>query len=405
VIRYKGAHRPLQEIARTLNVDAILEGSISHTGDKVHMNLQLIRADTDAHLWADSYDRGANDVVTLPEEAARVIAERLHSTSAAAAAPARPIRPDAHDAYLRAQYFWYAGQFRDAIGAFDQAIALQPDYAAAWARLADSYLEGIADSQIDPVGALPKEEAAINKALELDPLLPEAHLAMGEFLIWNRWEWQRGDQEVLRAIELNAQYTQAVHLHAMVLAALNRPLEGVATQKRASAIDPIARPWALPRAFLWARDYDAALNDALPKIKADPNIKQLDLIIYRIYRARGDEKEAGAYLMRWLKLTRDEKAFAGFERAFEKNGYRGAVEMELDETQRDARTHYVSPFFQATLSGEVGDREKALTYLEQGFRVRDVNMYTIACDPEFDFLHREPRFQAIVKAIGLEPPK
>ena len=99
------------------------------------------------------------------------------------------------------------------------------------------------------------------------------------------------------------------------------------------------------------------------------------------------------------------KAFAGFERAFEKNGYRGAVEMELDETQRDARTHYVSPFFQATLSGEVGDREKALTYLEQGFRVRDVNMYTIACDPEFDFLNREPRFQAIVKAIGLEPPK
>jgi TolB-like protein/DNA-binding winged helix-turn-helix (wHTH) protein len=405
VMQYKGAHRPLPAIARALNVDAILEGSISRTGGKVHMNLQLIRADTDAHFWAESYNRSANDAVTLTDEAARSIAERLHSVSAGSVAPARTIRPDAFDAYLRGQYFWYAGQNRDAIREFDQAIAFQPDYAAAWAGVADSYLVGTSDSQIDPVEALPKEEAAANKALELDPLLPEAHLAMGEFLAINRWEWERGDKEILRAIELNPQFTQAVHFHAMMLATMNRPLEGVAMQKRASAIDPIARPWALPRAFLWARDYDAALNDALAKAKADPNIDSLNFVIYRIYRARGNQKEAGTYLMKFLKLTRDEKAIGAFERAFERSGYRGVVEMELEERERYARAHYVSPFNQATLSGELGDRDKALTYLEQAFRIHDVNLYTVTCDPEFDFIHGEPRFQAIVKAIGLEPPK
>jgi TolB-like protein/DNA-binding winged helix-turn-helix (wHTH) protein len=405
VMQYKGAHRPLPEIARALNVDAILEGSISRTGGKVHMNLQLIRADTDAHFWAESYNRSANDAVTLTDEAARSIAERLHSASAGSMAPGRTIRPDAYDAYLRGQYFWYAGKTRDAIREFDQAIAFQPDYAAAWAGVADSYLVGISDSQIDPLEALPKEEAAAHKALELDPLLPEAHLAMGEFLALSRWEWERGDKEILRAIELNPQFTQAVHFQAMMLATMNRPLEGVAMQKRASAIDPIARPWALPRAFLWARDYDAALNDALAKAKADPNIDGLDFVIYRIYRARGNQKEAGTYLMKFLKLTRDEKAIAAYERAFERSGYRGVLEMELEESEGFARAHYVSPFNQATLSGELDDRDKALTYLEQAFRIHDVNLYTVTCDPEFDFLHGEPRFQAVVKAIGLEPPK
>ena len=404
VMQYKGARRPLPEIARTLNVDAILEGSISRTSGKVHMNLQLIRADSDAHLWAESYDRSANDAVTLADQAARAIAERLHSASAAPKAPARTIRPDAHDAYLRGQYFWYAGQNREAIKEFNQAIALQPDYAAAWAGVADSYLQGTANSQFDPIEALPAEEEAANKALELDPLLPKAHLAMGEFLATNRWEWERGDQEILRAIELNPQFTQAVHFQAMMLATMNRPLEGVAMQKRASAIDPVARPWALPRAFLWARDYDAALNDALIKLTADPGVDGLNFIVSRIYQAKGMEKEAGTYLMKYLKLTRNEKAAAAFERAFEKSGYRGVVEMELEETERDARAHYISPFNQAALSGELGDREKSLTYLERAFRVHDVNLYTVTCDPEFDFLHGEPRFQAIVKAIGLEPP-
>jgi len=404
VMQYKGARRPLPEIARTLNVDAILEGSISRTSGKVHMNLQLIRADSDAHLWAESYDRSANDAVTLADQAARAIAERLHNASAAPKAPARTIRPDAHDAYLRGQYFWYAGQNREAIKEFNQAIALQPDYAGAWAGVADSYLQGTATSQFDPIEALPAEEEAANKALELDPLLPEAHLAMGEFLATNRWEWERGNQEILRAIELNPQFTQAVHFQAMMLATMNRPLEGVAMQKRASAIDPVARPWALPRAFLWARDYDAALNDALAKLEADPNIDYLNFMTYRIYRARGNQKEAGTYLMKFLKLTRNEKAVAAFERAFEKSGYRGVVEMELEETERDARAHYISPFNQAVLSGELGDREKSLTYLEQAFRVHDVNLYTVTCDPELDFLHGEPRFQAIVKGIGLKPP-
>ncbi len=402
VMQFKGAHRPLQEIARALNVDGILEGSISRANGNVHMNLQLIRADTDAHVWAESYDRAANDAVALPDEAAREIAGKLKSPSPAPAAE-RLINSDAHDAYLRGQYLWYQGRCRDAINEFNLAISLQPDYAAAWAGLSSSYGQATSNSEMDPVEALPKGEAAAVRALKLDPSLAEAHLSMGISLIAYHWDFVRGDQEILKAMELDPRFTQAFHFHAMILAATNRQAEGIEMQKKASELDPIARPWALPRAYLWAKDYDAALNDALPKLKAAPDVDGLNFVVSRIYRAKGMEKEAGPYLLKWLLHSSGKDAAPEIDRAYYKGGYRGLVAFELDQVEKKSRTQYTSPFEKATLNAELGNREKALSFLEQSFRIHDAEMIWIQCDPEFDFLHSEPRFRSIIKGMGLSP--
>ena len=402
VMQYKGAHTPLGDIARALNVNAILEGSISRTNGNVHMNLQLIRADTDTHLWAESYDRSSDAVVTLPGQAARDIASKLKRLSGAPAAE-RSINPAAHDAYLRGQYLWYAGRSTDAIKEFNLAISLQPDYAAAWSGLSSSYGQATGASEMNPADGLPKAEAAAAKALELDPSLADAHLTMGISLLVFHWDFVRGDQEIRKAMELDPQFTQAFHFHAMVLAAMSRPVEGVEVQKKASELDPIARPWALPRAYLWAKDYDAALNDALTKLKADPDVVGLNLIVFRIYEAKRMEKEAGQYLLKFFLLSSGKDVAPEIERAYHQGGYRALVALQLSQVEKTSKTQYMSPFNNATLNAELGNREKALSLLEQSFRIHDPGIIWIQCEPEFDFLHSEPRFRAIIRSMGLPP--
>jgi TolB-like protein/DNA-binding winged helix-turn-helix (wHTH) protein len=170
-MQYKGAHRPLREIAQTLGVDGIVEGSVERTNDKVHMTLQLIHGQSDTHLWAESYDRNANDVVSLPDEAAMAIAKKTNSTVAQPAL-ARYVNPEAHDAYLHGRYLWFGGRNDEAEKYFQKAVALQPDYALAWSGVADYYLAGMVGGDTDPREARQPAEAAAQKAVELDDSLP-----------------------------------------------------------------------------------------------------------------------------------------------------------------------------------------------------------------------------------------
>jgi TolB-like protein len=231
VMQYKGAHRPLPEIARALNVDGILEGSISRTPDKVHLTLQLIRADTDTHLWAESYDRDANDVVSLPQEAALTIAKRLNSAATPTAAP-RYVNPEAHDAYLHGHYLWYADQNEKSFEYFKKATELQPDYAPGWAGLSDYYGAGMVDGLLDPATSRTPEEGAAIKAVQLDDSLPEAHLALCAAYLVVHWDWTRSDPECQRAIQLDPEFAEAHHFRAKIFAALNRHPEAIEEQKK-----------------------------------------------------------------------------------------------------------------------------------------------------------------------------
>lgn len=162
-MQYKGTARPLPEIARALHVDGILEGSVSRSNQQVHINLQLIRADTDTHLWAESYDRDVDDLAALPEEAASTIAARLKSASPVHSA-ARYVAPEAHDAYLRGRYFWSVGRNEEAGQNFERAVGLQPDFTLGWAGVSKYYAAGAFKGDLDPLKAMPKAIAAGRKA-------------------------------------------------------------------------------------------------------------------------------------------------------------------------------------------------------------------------------------------------
>src|SRR5271168_1416533 len=241
VMQYKGAHRPLPEIARALGVDGILEGSVSRSGNNVHMTIQLINAATDSHLWAESYDRNAKDSVTLPNEAAQSIAKRLN-TAVVHPPKLSYVSPEAHDAYLRGRYIWYSGSNAEAGSYFRKATELQPDYALGWTGLAGYYGAGAIGGDLNPENAIPQTEAAANKAIELDDSLPEAHQMLSAALFL-KWDWARADQEIARAIELNPNFAEAYHLRSKMDTALGRDEEAIESEKKAMELDPFERPF------------------------------------------------------------------------------------------------------------------------------------------------------------------
>ena len=401
VMQYRRAHRPLPEIARALHADAILEGSVSRSANHVHMTLQLIRADTDSHLWADSYDRDVNDVA-LPDEAAKAIAKQLHRAVPAVKA-IRYVNPAAHDAWLHGNYLWFGDRMTESGPWFQKAIDLQPDYALAWAGLADYYGEGIATSVLDPRTSTVPEEQAAQRALELDPNLPQAHQAMGAMFLIDRWDWADADREILRAISLDPQNSELYYLRACVLQADNRNAEAIDLGKKTMELDPFLRPYVLASIYEGARQFDAALAEIRLRLEANPN--NLDLLGTEMdtLRRMGNYKEAVDVSARWQILMGDPQSAVNLRRAWDQGGARGFVRWLLNRRLPQSKVIYVSPVELASYYAQLGDKERALALLEEGYRQRATDTLWIQEDPAYDFLHSDPRFRRIVQESGVPP--
>ena len=399
VMQYRGARRPLPEIARALHVDAILEGSVSRSADQVHMTLQLIRADTDSHLWADSYERNANDVA-LPDEAAKAVAKQLHR-AVPIVKNIRYVSPAAHDAYLHGRYLWFSAHMEESGPWFRKAIDLQPDYALAWAGLADYYGEGIAGDVLDPRTSIVPEEQAAQRALELDPDLPEAHQAMGAMFLIDRWDWADADRETLRAISLSPQDGDLYYLRACVLQAVNREAEAIDLGKKAMEIDPFSRPYALASLYEYTRQFDATLAEIRLRLEANPNNPDLIGLEMEIQRRMGNYKEAVDTWAKWHILMGDPQSAVDLRRAYNRGGARGFVRWQLDRRLLQAKSHYVSPVELASYYAQLSDKERTLALLEEGYRQRATDTLWIQGDPAYDFLRADPRFRSIVQKTGV----
>jgi TolB-like protein len=377
-MQYKGVKRPLPDIARELNVDGILEGSVARTPTSVHMTVQLIYAPTDTHVWAESYDRVLSEVIFLPEELSQTIAKEV---KAAVSPPTRQhsIRPEAHDAYLQGLYFWYRGDFDHSKQYFQKAIDLQPDYAAAWAGLGDSY--GVrAGGDTPPKEAFAKNEEYSRKALELDDSVAEAHLSMAAVYFFHMWDWNRADAEASRAVELNPNLASAHHLHCYILFALERNAEALQEQKQATEIDPFAQPWHLGRAYLYLRQYDAAINE-LGARAAVQKVDAIEFILSDAYRFKGMNKEAAQHLELGFLAENDQRSTEAVRRAFDQGGYRAVAEWLLLRDQDKARKEYVSPFIFAQDYARLERNDDTLHSLEGAFQERS---------PEMVFLQKIP---------------
>jgi TolB-like protein/DNA-binding winged helix-turn-helix (wHTH) protein len=402
-MQFKDAHRSLPEIARALNVDAILEGSISRSGQQVHMTLQLIRGDTDSHLWAESYDRNTNDVAALPDHAARAISARLNSGTPPHA-NARYTKPEAHDAYLRGHYSWVVGRNEDARRYYQRAVDIQPDYALGWTGLADYYAMGALHGQVDPRQALSQAEASARKAIELDDSLPRAHATYGGMIFFNHGDGVRALSELTRATELDGQDSEDFHLHARVLCALGHYDEAIAVQKQSTAINPFEHPGAMAEIYLCTRRFDAAISDGEMRLKDFPVAADILKQLADGYHWKGMDKEAVAMLARQLSAEGNLPLAAAVRRAFQTGGYDAVVRCYLAAVEKRARTARVSTFELADLHGRLREHDETLALFEQGVNERDPLLLLLAqSDPAFDFLHADPRYRSLIQKMGLPP--
>jgi TolB-like protein/DNA-binding winged helix-turn-helix (wHTH) protein len=402
-MQYKGVNRPLRDIARELGVDGILEGSVNRSADRVHINLQLIHAPTDTHVWAQSYDRDLNGALALPQEVSQIIATRA-KIGTAPAKPQRYINPEAHDAYLHGRYLWFATyDLEQSKKYFEKAIQLQPDYAAAWDGLGDSYSAMAVSGSAAPQEAFPKAEADVRKALELDDSLPEAHNSMAAIYFFDKWDWQRADAESRRAIELNPNYAEARYIHAYILLALNRDADALEEQKRSTEIDPFERPEALGEMYNALRQYDAAISDFQLRVQAQPTNAFLHFGLSKAYWLKGMWRESEDELEKALSTSGRSKEADAYHVAFEHGGEEAVERLGVEEAKNHVAKEHVCSYELASAYAYAGQKEQALKYLETAYRERCPNMVFLTHDAVFDFVSSDPRYLDLVKKVGLIP--
>src|ERR1700733_12920302 len=403
-MQYKGVSRPLPEIAQALGVDGILEGSVNRSGNHVHVNLQLIYAPTDTHIWAKGYERDLSGAVSLPQEISQVIA----SEAKVASAPARPrryVNPEAHDAYLRGRYLWIAGNNGESRKYFEQAIQLQPDYAAAWAGIADS----IGQAGPSGVGAaaarevMDQQEAAARKAVELDDSSADAHHSMAAVYLFDKWDWQRADAESRRSLELDPNFSEAHHLRSYILLAMNRQEEALREQKRATEIDPYLRPWALGRAYYYVRQYDASIQEFRMRAQAGTAALWVHSFLSKVYGFKGMEKESEQELEEDARITFGEKAAAGIRRTYERGGRKAVLQLQLSYLKTRSRKENVSLLELAEAYAALGMKDETFQQLGDAYLQHSMDLVFLQDEPVFDFLHSDERYRALVTKIGLTP--
>jgi TolB-like protein len=401
-MQYKGARRPLPEIARELGVDGVLEGSLSRSGNRVHLTVQLIRAASDAHVWAESYDRDFGDALSLPSELSRAIAREVNAATGSVE-PLRHVRPEAHDAYLHGRYFWFSEDYGRSQEYFEKAIQLQPDYAPAWSGLADAYVVRAVAAMVPARNVADRTRDAAHRAVELDDTLPEAHNALAALHLFIDWDWASADAESLRAIALNPRFAEARHLHNYVLTALNRPAEALEEQRRSTELDPFARPWALGYALIHARQFDAAVSELRLRAEAQPHDIVTRFILSDAYWFKQSWAQSAEEKQRGLLALGDETSAAAVRRLFESGGARAVAEWELEGARARARQGYVSPWNLALRCARLKRTEQTLGFLDGAYREHSARLVYLQAEPEFDFLHDDERYRALVRRIGLPP--
>ncbi len=403
-LRFKGVQRPVKDIARELGVDGILEGSVERSGNRVHMTVQLIHAPSDTHLWAESYDRNLSEAFSLPSDLSRTIAKEVNT----AISPAKPqlrVSPEAHDAYMRGRYFWFNGSTERSQDFFQQAIQLQPDYAAAWSGLADSYTLRAVDGEVPPQTVMGKAEEAARKAIDLDGSFSDAHKARAALYLFNTWEWQSAEAESRRALELDPNNAEAHHLYSYVLFVTQRPEEALQEQKRATSLDYSLRPWALGRCYIHLRRFDDAIKELRLLAESQSNNSWVRYQLSQAYWLKGMYKESEQELESALRVGRHPEMADVYHRAFARGGEKAAALVGVNELKARARKKYLSPWeiaFESALLGDNG-KEETLKFLEAAYQERSPWIVFLQNEPVFDFLHSDPRYRALIKKIGLPP--
>ena len=408
---FKSAPDNLPQIAKQLGVMNILEGSVQKANDQVRVNVQLINAMTDAHLWADTYDRKLTDIFAVESEIAKTIADtlqaKLSGAEKIAISKTPTANPEAYELYLKGRFFWNkrtGADLRKAIGYFNQAIEKDPNYALAYSGLADSYALLSVFGVASPQNSIPQARAAAKKALELDDTLAEAHTSLGRILGPYDFEFDRSIAEFERAIRLDPNYAMAHHwLSWGPLTALARVDRAIAEGKRAVELDPLSlinNADLGGNVYLNARRYDEAMAQLRKTLEIDPRFYLTHYYLGQAFQLKGKLTEAIAEYQKAVELDDDPEALAYLGQAYARAGQRDEARKILARLTEEAKSRYVSGYAMTLMFMGLGDKEQAIDALERAYREGAGNdLFTIRVDPMLDDLRGEPRFEALAEKI------
>src|SRR5438094_3376276 len=405
---YKRAPENLPQIAKQLGVTHILEGSVQKVADQVRVNVQLINAMTDAHLWAETYDRKLTDIFAVESDIAKTIAETLQAkitgSEKKSIAKAPTANPEAYELYLKGRFFWNKRTGEDlhkAIGYFEQAIAKDPDYALAYVGSADSYLLLSSYSNISPRESLPPARAALEKALALDDSLAEAHASFGllDTLDLNLQHALVGYQ---RAIDLKPNYATAHHWLALGYATLGQFDPGIAEAKRAIELDPLSLIINADCSWIYfnARRFDEAEAQARKTLEMDSRFFLAHYYQGAALQFKGQVAQAIPEYQTAFDLNHDLYSLAMLGQAYARNRQKEEARKILARLSEEAKSHYVAPYALALVQIPLGNKDRAIEELEQAYAKGETNyLFVIKTDPLLDDLRGQPRFDTLVQKI------
>jgi TolB-like protein/DNA-binding winged helix-turn-helix (wHTH) protein/Flp pilus assembly protein TadD len=411
VMVYKGARKSLPQIARELNVDAVVEGTVLRSGDQVRITAQLIEASTDKHLWSQSYEGELRDTLALQNRVASAIADQIRINltpqEQAALKNVRVVNPEAYESYLKGRYFWNkrtADGLKVALAYFNQAIEEDPKYAQAYSGLTDTYAL-LGDWQyavMTPKEAFPKAKAAAIKALELDSMLGEAHNSLAFVLDGFDWDFDSAGKEFRRAIELSPGYATAHHWYAWHLSLLGRYDEAIAEMRKAENLDPLSLiiNADLAELLVLAHSYDESIRQSRKTIEMDPNFALAHNQLAQAYLQKHMYDEAVAELQKAVQLSGDSPTcIANLARAYVASGNRSEAVKLLGDLKKRSNPSYSNVSEIAMIYASLGNTDQAMNWLEKGYEER-FNP-GVLLRPGFDPLRSDSRFQNLAHRIGL----
>jgi len=410
VMAYKHARKPLPQIARELDVDAIVEGTVLRSGERVRITAQLIDATADKHLWSQSYEGELKDTLALQNQVAQAIADqiriKLNPQEQAALKIARVVNPEAYESYLKGRYFWNKrtpDSLKVALAYFNQAIDEDPNYAQAYSGLADTYAL-LGDWQyavMTPKEAFPKAKAAAIKALELDSTLSEAHNSLAFCFDAFDWDLESAGKEFQRSIELNPGYATAHHWYAWHLSLLGRYDEAIEEMRKAKNLDPLSLiiNADLAELLVIAHFYDESISQSRKTIEMDPNFALAHNQLAQAYLQKHMNGEAIAELQKAVELSGGSPTcIANLARAFAASGKTSEAVKLLGDLKNHSNRGYSDASEVALVYAAVGDKDQAMHWLEIGYEER-FNP-GVLLRPGFDPLRSDPRFQELLRRIG-----
>jgi TolB-like protein/Flp pilus assembly protein TadD len=411
VFRYKGREIDTEKVGRELNVRAVLTGRVVQRGDSLNIQSELVDVAADSQLWGRQYERKFSEIVPVQEEIAKEVSEKLHLRPTGEEQRRLTKRytenPEAHQLYLKGRYLWNrrtTDTLRRAAEYFQKATDKDPSYALAWAGLADCYAVYPAFSVLPPREAIPKAKEAAIKALAFDETLAEAHAALAYVKNTYDWDWPGAEREFKRAIKLNPNYATAHFWYAIHLQAMGRLDEAIAEAKLAQEADPVSPIIGLlaGRTLYVARRYDQAIEQLHKTLEMDPHFPRAHWWLAKAYEQVGRHEEAVAESQKAVSLSAGEPTYFGqLGHAYAVSGKKAEAQKVVAELKDLSKRRYVAPFDIALVYMGLGDKSRALEWLEKAYEDHSDWLAWIKVWPQFDSLRSEPRFQDLLRRLGL----